>query len=349
MNRRSKVKKSSHWKSGYALMNAVILILFLANVSKADHLEEKGATRSSGISSNWTGLRSSNYLDLGLGYLFSRSSCSCQISFPDRAGRGKSSLDFNGPVSAIPILFLDLQHPDSTLVVSLQFGKGGTGGGQGMDSDYTGGSLYHRSEFDVTIDTLFLIAEIQTAFSSSSQPRWVLKPFLGWQHYEEKIRMSKGRWTILSGEKSDRPLEGLDSRYVFNWDALRMGIKGEVDLLTLPPLTKPLLKLKSTLAVFPFIHYRGNGTWNLREDLHQDPSFIHEADNLGLLGLDWTLSLAYRPLKWLEFEGGGRLFYFSVQDGSNNTLFSNNTSAIVTLDEAKALRMGFFFQIIGRF
>lgn len=349
MDRRSKVKKSPFRKVGYGLMKAWLLILFLADVSKAYPLGEKGTTPPAGPVIQWTQLQSSNYLDIGMGYLFSRGTCSWEISYPDRSGRSKSSLDFTGNPSAIPFLFLDLKHPDSTLALSFQFGKGGTGGGEGADSDYTSESLHLRSEFDLAIDTLFWIIDIQSAYASPSYPRWVLKPFLGWQHYEEKVRMRNGRWTILYGVGSNQPLAGLGSRYDFNWDVLRLGIKGEVNLLQPVSPTIAQLKLKNTLAVFPLIHYRGKGTWNLRDDLNQDPSFIHEGDNLGFMGLDWGISLAFRPLEWLEFEAGGRLFYFSVQNGSNSTFFSNNTSAIVTLEEAKALRLGLFFQIMGSF
>lgn len=330
-------------------MKALLLILFLAEGSKADLSGETGPILLAGPVTQWTQIRSSNYLNIGLGTLFSRGTCSWEISFPDRSGRSKSSLDFNGNPSAIPFLFLDLKHPDSTLTLGFQFGKGGTGGGKGVDSDYTSDNLYLRSEFDLAIDTVFGIIDIQSAYVSASHPRWVLKPFLGWQHYEEKVRMHNGRWTILYRVGSNQPLEGLGSRYDFNWDVLRLGIKGEVDLLTPAPPRIAQLKLKSTLAVFPFIHYRGEGTWNLRDDLNQNPSFIHEGDNLGFMGLDGGISLAFFPLPWLEFEAGARLFYFSVQDGSNSTFFSNNTSAIVTLEEAKALRLGFFFQIMGRF
>ena len=65
--------------------------------------------------------------------------------------------------------------------------------------------------------------------------------------------------------------------------------------------------------------------------------------------MDGAISLVYQPLKFLEIEGGGRMSYFYVQDGTDTTYFSNNTVANVTLDEAKALQIGLFLQITGRF
>jgi len=291
----------------------------------------------------------SNYLDIGLGYLFSRGHCAWEISYPDQSGRSRSALDFRGMGSNIPILFLDINHPNSLVSLNVQFGKGQSTTGEGTDTDYQSGTLFHRSRFDLTGDTAFWITDIQTTFASTSRPRWVLKPFLGWHHYEEKISMANGLWTTLYGVETNMPFDGLGSRYDFNWDALRMGIKGELELFTPPQKAIEAIKLKGQLAFFPFMHFRGRGVWNLRDDLKQDPSFSHEADNFGVLGMDGTLSLAYQPLKFLELECGARIFYFRVQDGTDLTFFSNDTIATVTLNEANALRIGLYLQITGRF
>ena len=161
--------------------------------------------------------------------------------------------------------------------------------------------------------------------------------------------MTNGTWTTLSGVATNVPFAGLDSRYDFTWDALRIGIKAQRDLFNNPEVKKQALSLKGQLALLPYIHYQGRGKWNLRDDLKQDPSFIHEAEEIGVLGVDGSLSLVYRPLKFLELEGGGRIFYLYAQDGQDSTHFSNNTTANVTLDEAKVFRVGFFLQLIGRF
>lgn len=294
--------------------------------------------------------RPSNLVDIGLGYLYSSSSSSWEISFPDQnGGRSRSTLEFKGISGGNPFVLLDINHPNSYASLSLQYGKGQGLKGDGTDSDFLSSGLFHRSQFDASEDTTFWTADIQTTFSFVSLPRWVLKPFLGWQHFEEHITMTNGLWTTLFGRETHTPIIGLNSRYDFNWDALRVGIKSEVALAnTLQSAIIPL-RLKTHLALFPYMHYRGSGVWNLRDDLRKDPSFSHEADDFGILGVDGAISLVYQPLKFLEIEGGGRVSYFYAQDGTDTTYFSNNSVARVSLDEAKALQIGIFLQITGRF
>ncbi len=293
--------------------------------------------------------RPSNIVDIGLGYLYSSSTSSWEISFPDQNGRSRSTLEFKGISGGIPFVLLDINHPNSYVSLCFQYGKGQGLKGDGTDSDFLSSGLLQRSQFDASEDTTFWTADIQTTFSFTSHPRLVFKPFMGWQHYEENITMTNGLWTTLFGRETNTPIIGLDSRYDFNWDALRLGIKGEVALANTPQSGINPLRLKTHLALFPYMHYRGSGVWNLRDDLRKDPSFSHEADNFGILGMDGAISLVYQPLKFLEIEGGGRVSYFYAQDGTDTTYFSNNTVARVSLDEAKALQIGLFLQITGRF
>jgi hypothetical protein len=258
-------------------------------------------------------------------------------------------LEFKGISGGIPFVSLDIHHPNSYVSLSLQYGKSRGLTGDGTDSDYLSSGLFQRSRFDLSEETTFWTADIQTTFAFTSQPRWAFMPFIGWQHYQENITMTNGRWTTISGRDTDTPFAGLDSRYDFNWDALRVGIKGEALLVKTHQSGINPLRLKTHLAILPYMHYKGRGVWNLRDDLKKDPSFSHEADNFGFLGMDGAISLVYQPLKYLEIEGGGRISYYYVQDGTDTTYFSNNTVADVTLDEAKALQIGFFLKVTGRF
>jgi hypothetical protein len=291
----------------------------------------------------------SNVVDIGLGYLFYKSNSSWTISFPDQYGRGRSVLDFNDVSGGMPILNLDINHPNSFVSLSLQYGSGQNLAGDGKDSDYLNNGLYYQSRFDVSGGRAFWIADIQTTFSFSPPCRWVIKPFIGWEHFEEKLKMTDGFWTIYEGWGDSTPIFGLNSSYDFNWNALRMGVKGEMDFGTPRQSGINPFRLKTHLALFPYIQYEGRGVWNLRDDFRQDPSFVHKADNFGLLGLDGLVSFVYRPLKALEFEAGGRISYFYVQDGTDTTYFSDNSVVEVTLDEAKTFQAGLFFKITGRF
>jgi len=289
-----------------------------------------------------------NWVDIGFGYFFSRSSSSWEISFPGLEGRGRSVLEFNGMDSPVPYLFGEIKHPRYRLSFSFLYGAGDNAGGQGTDADYTGGDLDLRSRFDIAGETTLWIADVQRAFSFFNN-RLIVKPFLGWKHYEERLRLTNGYWTMIRGVESGKPIFGLNSTYDFSWDSLRVGLKSQWDFIKRPQSGLDQVSLKGTLALFPYTRYRGQGTWNLREDFRKDPSFSHEADSIGLTGLDGVLAIAYRPWKYFEVEAGGWISFFKVWDGSDTTYFSDQTTAVATLEEAKALRLGFFVQMIGRF
>lgn len=332
------------------LFPLIMVLLFLQAAFFSVEAAEEALSPSS-PEKRWslTWGRPSNVVDIGLGYLYSSSSSSWEISFPDpNGGRSRSRLEFNGISGGIPFVLLDINHPNSFVSLCIQYGKGQGLKGDGTDSDFQSTGLLHRSRFDTSEDATFWTADIQTTFAFTSHPRWVFKPFIGWQHFEEDITLTNGLWTTLFGQQTNTPIIGLDSRYDFNWDALRLGIKAEVALANTQSRISPL-RLKTHLAFFPYMHYRGSGVWNLREDLRKDPSFSHEADNFGILGMDGALSLVYQPLKFLEIEGGGRMSYFYVQDGTDTTFLSNNTVATASLDEVKTLQFGLFLQITGRF
>jgi hypothetical protein len=325
------------------------LLVLQAVTFSVEAAEEDLSTSSTEKTKSLTWGRPSNIVDIGLGYLFSMNTCSWAISFPDQNGRGKSALDFKGMSGGMPIVSLDIKHPNSYVSLSIQYGKGQGSNGDGTDSDYLSNALYYQSRFDVSEETAFWTADIQTTFASTSNRRWVFTPFIGWQHNEENVTMTNGLWTTYDGKGTNTPITGLDSRYDFTWNALRVGIKGEWELTGASPSGIVPLRLKSQLALFPYMQYSGRGVWNLRDDYKKDPSFSHEADNWGFLGMNGAISLVYQPLKFLEFEGGGRISYFYIQGGTDTTYFSDNTVYTSTLDEVKALQIGFFLQMTWRF
>jgi hypothetical protein len=325
------------------------LLVFLSTGFSAVAAEGTPSSSSPGWGKSLTWGRPSNLVDIGLGYLFSTSSTSWEISFPDQHGRSRSVLDFKEINGGIPIVFLDIHHPDSYASLSFQYGTSRGLKGEGTDSDFLSRRLDFKSRFDVSGETTFWTADLQTAFSFTSKPGLTFKPFIGWQHYSENLNLINGRWIIIENRENSTPIIGLDSHYDFNWDALRVGLKGDLDLAnSRQPGISPL-KLKAHLALFPYMRYRAEGVWNLRDEFRKDPSFSHEADNFGLLGMDGAISLVSRPLKFLEIEGGVRLSYFYVQDGTDTTFFSNNTVSKSDLDQAETLQAGLFIKITGRF
>ena len=242
--------------------------------------EETPSPSSPERSKSLTWGRPSNLVDIGLGYLFSSSNTSWEISFRDQYGRSRSVLDFKGIIGGIPIVYLDIHHPNSLASLNFQYGKGQGLTGDGTDSDYLSNTRLYKSRFDVSGEMALWTADIQTTFSFTSQPRWVFKPFVGWQHYEEKFNLTNGRWTTINGAETNTPISGLDSHYDFEWNALRVGIRGDMGLTNIRQPGIIPLRLKTHLALFPYMEYRGRGVWNLRDDLKKDPSFSHEADNI---------------------------------------------------------------------
>lgn len=119
------------------------------------------------------------------------------------------------------------QDPQAIIGLNLLVGSGNLTRGNGRDSDYLDGGLYLDSRMEVSGEVTFWSADLQTTFSGYSGYSWHLKPMVGWQHYQEQLKLTNGRWTTIRGLPASQPLYGLDSRYDLNWDGLRLGLRGE--------------------------------------------------------------------------------------------------------------------------
>ncbi len=324
----------------------ILLVLTMARTAFAQDLESAALSQEP-LPFTWG--KPSPVLEIGLGAYFSRGSSSWQISFPTTQGTGRSALNFKDLDSVLPYAFLAVSHPQSLIGLAVTAGSGSGSNGSGRDSDYLSGALTSDAVMDVSSDTNFWSADLQTTFSSTSGTLWFLKPFVGWQQYREKLKLTNGRWATLRGVPFNQPILGLDSRYEFNWEALRLGLSGGIDFIRIPRPWLQQVGIKASFALFPYTRYRGEGRWNLRADLNQDPSFAHEAETTGWGGGEALLGLVYRPWVHLELEGGARYFLFRAQDGTSVTYLSDGTTTVSRLDEAKSERVGFYLQLTGRF
>ena len=341
----TKVKKS-RWDSwGYPGLGLLLVLAMACTVFAQD--QESAALSKEPLPFTWG--KPSPVLELGLGAYFSRGWSSWQISFPTIQGTGRSVLDFKDLDSALPYATLVLSHPRSLVGLTIMVGSGSGAKGSGRDSDYLFGGLTYDALMDVSSDTTFWSADLQTTFSSDSATLWHLKPFAGWQQYREKLKLTNGRWTSLRGIPADQPILGLDSRYESNWEALRLGLSGGIDFIRIPRPWLQQAGIKASFALYPYTRYRGEGRWNLRADLNQDPSFAHRAETSGWGGGEALLGLIYRPWVHLELEGGARYFFFQAQDGTSVGYVSDGTTTVSRLDKAKSERVGFYLQITGRF
>lgn len=293
--------------------------------------------------------RPSPVAELSLGTYASRGQNSWQIGFPTTTGSGRSVLEFKDLDGVVPLASLTLRHPRSLFGIHLQGASGTLSRGSGTDGDYLYGGLYLESRMDVSADLTFWSADVETTFSGFWGRPWYLKPFIGWQQQAEKLGMTNGQWTVIRGLPDRQPLYGLESRYEFHWEAVRLGLQGGMDLITLPEPGLRQLGLKASFAFFPYLRYRGEGRWNLRPDLKQDPSFVQEAEKTGWGGWDGLLGLYYRPWDILELEGGARAGYFKITDGNDTIYLSDDTPLAADLDRAESWRYGLYLKITGRF
>jgi hypothetical protein len=345
MGASGKVKKSRLDSWGYTGLG-LLLLLAMAGTGFAQDQESPPPSKEP-LPFSWG--KPSPMLEIGLGAYFSRGWSSWEISFPTTQGTGRSVLDFKDLDSVLPCASLTLAHPRSLVGLTVIIGSGSGAKGSGRDADYLFGGLTHEALMDVSGDTTFWSADLQTTFSSTSGTLWHLKPFAGWQQFREELKLTNGRWTALRGVPADQPILGLDSRYEFNWEALRLGLSGGIDFIETPRPWLHQVGIKAAIALYPYTRYRGEGRWNLRADLDQDPSFAHRAETSGWGGGEALLGLVYRPWVHLEFEGGARYFLFQARDGTNLTYVSDDTTTVTRLEEAKSERVGFYLQISGRF
>jgi hypothetical protein len=324
------------------------VLLALAAVFPAFAQDQEAAVPPKGpLPFSWG--KPSPILEVGLGTYFSRGQGSWQISFPTTRGTGRSVLDFKELDSIIPYASLVLSHPRSLIGLTILYGSGSGVRGGGRDMDFFPGGSTNDAATDVSSQTTCWSADLHTTFSSASGILWHLKPFAGWQQYREQVTLTNGRWTTLRGIPADQPIFGLDSRYKFNWEVLRLGLSGGIDLLKAPQPWVQQWGIKASFALFPYTRYYGEGRWNLRADLNQNPSFAHRAETTGWGGGEGLLGIVFRPGVHLELEGGVRYYFFQVKDGTDVTYFSNGTGTVSGLDEAQSERVGFYLQITGRF
>ena len=341
----TKVKKSRLASRGYTLFLGFLMLAMAGPVFAQE--QEPTAPETGPLRIAWG--RPAKVFETGVGAYFSRGQGSWQISFPTTQGTGRSMLDFKDLDSVIPYAALVFSHPRSLIGLTIVVGSGSGNKGNGRDSDFLTGGLTFDALTDVSSDTTFWSADLQTSFASRSGTLWVLKPFAGWQQYREKVTLTNGRWTTLRAVPSNQPILGLDSRYEFNWEALRLGLSGEIDFLATPRSWGQQVGIKTSFALFPYTRYSGEGRWNLRADLMKDPSFAHRAETAGWGGMEGLLGIFYRPWVHLEFESGVRYYNFQVKDGTSVTYFSNGSTTPARLDEVKSERVGLYLQITGRF
>jgi len=218
--------------------------------------------------------------------------------------------------------------------------------GENRDSDYAGDNRtleWSRSESSADDgNTLDASAGIGLRFSIL-EGKWTVSPLVGWSYHEQNLTISDGFQVLSNQAIADAffepgillspvgPIVGLDSTYDARWYGPWAGFDLSFSASESFSLTAG--------AEYHWGWYEGEGVWNLRSDLAQDPSFEHEADARGVLisiaadyAIDprWALRLDYEYGNWETERGTDRVFASTGEVGATRLNEVNwETSAIM--------------------
>lgn len=166
---------------------------------------------------------------------------------------------------------------------------------------------------------------------------------LGYSWYDDRFRMRNLVQLLSTGDlptPPPGPIPGQDSTYNFHWEGFKMGLREE---LTLPYG----FHAAGAFAYSPFVNYRGEGFWNLRNDLRRTPPcFVHIAHGSLYEG---RLSVGYSPIRALSADFGYLIMYYNAKSGTDTTYFADGTETQVDLDRVWSERKGWNLTVSLKF
>ena len=271
---------------------------------------------------------------------------SWEISFPFGGSIGRSKLEFEYIDSTLYTVGAKIKPYLYFVTIDARYASGNIQAGTTIDSDWIGGLLFSRSESDADGDVEYLALDVFLLLhplrgrmagwgTGRAKPPHLatLEFFVGWFRYEDRIDITNGVQVI----PPSGPFSGLDSEYDFQWWGFRSGLKYEWDFIRRPSRFLYALGVKAWGAYLWAVDYEGEGIWNLRTDLAQDPSFRHDADGDGFEG---QIGLFYSPFKHFKVELAYRILSLSAEDGTDKTFFSDGTIGEADLDKVRSRRHG---------
>jgi len=227
------------------------------------------------------------------------------------------------------------------------YGMGDIDDGGNTDGDWldlwVGEYQFSESTADTSGDTEMYDINLYFHLKPLLMKKWKgnLDLFIGYQHYEDDLTDVNGVQTIIDEVPVEIPFDGLESTYLFQWDAARAGVRVEV------PLAK-LISVQAEAAVLFAGTFDGEGYWNLRDDFKPTPpNFTQEAD-MGL-GTDAKVTVSIHPVKHVSVDVGYRYFMLHGEDGTDTTYFSDGTSESTDLTYVDSVRHGLFGSVTVRF
>lgn len=194
--------------------------------------------------------------------------------------------------------------------------------GEVVDSDFALSSkqgVFSRSVSDINGHNSLLFS-LDGGYRIWTTDRWVVSLISGFTWTQVRYEIENGDQTIPPGGAD---LSGLNSEYRARWYGPTIGFRWTTDLKPVP------LFFFLEGRYWPIIGYRGKGTWNLRADFEQSPSFTHKDDNG--YGGDVTATLRYPITHHWILEGGWTGRFLRTSNGTDRTFFSNGTQGTIPL------------------
>lgn len=245
---------------------------------------------------------------------------------------GKAKLRHERPVY-VPYL-------TGALVLEGQAKVGMTVAGDNQDSDYNGDNRtdeFSRSnnsaDAGYTAGTSAAIGyrlDVTPASVWRKHPDtyWSVTPLAGYGWDRQLYKMSDGNQTI----PDTGAFGGLESEYMADWFGPFLGMETEWQK------ARHLVRLRGE---YHWYDYRGKGTWNLRDDFSQDPSFRHSADGDGFrLESEYAYALSSSSV----VSAVGAYEERSAKDGYDTTYFRDGGEPTIRLnevnDESAELHLG---------
>ncbi len=240
------------------------------------------------------------------------------------------------------------------IITKLDLGFGGVGGGKMTDSDFLGNnrtvlisesvsSVDDGSLFYVNLDAGYRVWKSDTE-DLRGEPRMFVDMLVGYQHWSEKYKASKGVQTQdpfgLYGGIGPFPNQGVGITETFEWDSIRLGGRGQVELV-------PQLTLRGKVLFIPWTHFTLEDIHHFRTDLAQTPS--DKATANGGFGAQFDIALAYNIWKALSVEVGYQYWHIESGSGTNTFFSANGSTQTVPFNKAHSTRDGVIVGLNYRF
>lgn len=219
---------------------------------------------------------------------------------------------------------LDVQWEDETRPWFIR-GSAGMGwilSGQVVDRDFAlpnQQGLFSESVSDINGHNS-LVFSVETGYRVLRTDRIGVALTTGFTWTQIRFQIQDGVQTV---PPAGADLSGLNSEYRARWYGPMVGIRWTTDLKPVP------LLLSVEGHYWPVVWYRGKGTWNLRDDFEQTPSFIHEDQNGH--GGDVSTTLQYSITKSWMMTAGWTGRFLRTSNGMDRTFFSDGTQGSIPL------------------